>query len=227
MVNFIKNYLVRIGIGVLVGLLLGGVFFVIDEVQMKPKIEELSGTWEGEFESDLSWEEVFETFEFYEEEVDILRDNQLLSGNVSFVDVATFTKDRKFSISSNNDKTAQLIRTHLESAFDVLYNNRTQLNVVYSEDFSKYTKADFESFYAEMYSYDSYELLLQGFVESLYDYYTVEEGTYKIDDDLIVIKNTGKSEKLWIEYKIEDGVLYLSYEEDDGQTLVIKYERVG
>ena len=64
--NFIKNYLVRIGIGVLVGLLLGGVFFVIDEVQMKPKIEELSGTWEGEFESDLSWEEVFETFEFYE-----------------------------------------------------------------------------------------------------------------------------------------------------------------
>ncbi len=225
--NFLKTHLLKIGIGVLVGLIIFGASLVIDEIGMKPKIEELAGIWEGEFESDLSWTEVFESFEFFDEELTVLRNNQLLEENVSFVDVATFTKDKKFSINSNNDKTKQAARDHLERVFDALYINRSQLNGAYNLDFSGYTRSAFESFYAEMYEYDSYDLMLTGFAEAIADYYNIEEGTYKIDDDLIVLKIKGKSEKSSLEYKIEEGVLYLTWATDDDKPLVVEYKRVG
>ena len=204
-----------------------GVWIAIDNAEMKPNIEELAGTWEGEFESDLSWEEVFVSFEFCDKELEILRTNHIAYETVPFIDSATFTKDKTFVIESNKEASKRIQREYFERAFDALYQSRDLLRFTYNTDFSNYTKEQFEVYYATLYSCDSFDLLLDNFVEDLADYYMAQTGIYKINGNLILIREGKGKTEYSIEYKIVSDVLYLTYSADTDDPLVIAYKRVN
>lgn len=218
----------RIAIPLVIALVAVGVWWIIDTVDTAPKIEELSGTWEGELDTGLSWKDIFKSFEFYDAEIEILRENGLADKKLTVIETASFTKDKKYAIDLNKEATDSFLKEHLERSFDVLYDNRGRLRIMYNTDFSNYTKDQFRSFYVTMYAYDSYELLLQGFAESIYDgQYTSEKGEYHIQDDLIITRAKAGMPEFSLKYRIESDVLYLTYSWDTEDPLVVAYKRIN
>ena len=203
-----------------------GVWMAIENAEMKPKIEELAGTWEGEFSSDLSWEDVLVYFEFCDKELEILRTSGIARETVPFIDSATFTKDKTFVIDSNNEASKRIQRECLERIFDAFYQSRDLLRFTYNTDFSSYTKEQFELYYATLYSYDSFDLLLDEFAEDVADYYIAQTGIYKISGNLILIREEKGKPEYSLEYKIVSDVLYITYSADTDEPLVIAYKRV-
>ena len=126
------------------------------------------------------------------------------------------------------EHTKDLVREFYEGVFHTLYDNRTALGSLYEEDLASMDKEQFLTFYASLYAYEDFYVLLGEFVDSAYDYQweDLESGTYTMKSvNIISIKRTSTDPEAdptgTIPFKLENGTLTLEY--GDGDVTYTKY----
>ena len=173
---------------------------------------QIVGTWVcNKLDSDETKAGLLEYIELYDEEI------ALVTANLYTTKQVTFNEDGTYFFTEDPDGVKEHVRDFYDQVFTQLYNGRASLvdtSAEYGTDLSQLTEEAFFQFYAELYSYTSYEELLDGLSEKVYDYDSFgksEEGSFtvgskKIDFDAITDEDDGVAE-----YKVEDNKLVITY----------------
>jgi len=176
------------------------------------KIEKLAGTWTMNVAGDEDQAmTLMENVDLYEEEIALVSSIDELQ----YVYTVTFTTGKSYNFAYDGAATKEHVRDFYVDVFDQIFESRAALNEIYEMEFDSMTKEGFLQFYADLYAYDSFDTLLEEFVNNAYDYDELEEpwetGTYNIKGDRINCTITGESEAEYITYELEDDVLTLTY----------------
>ena len=236
----IKRILLRAGVSILVALVVGLIISIVNESNMGPKIDELSGTWQTTRSSEIQWFDVLEQFDFYEEEIQIIKDSKpsyisVLGGkfgySVKYSELIIFTQDRTYTFKLSETGTKELVQSELTDIFQTLYDNKEKLSTLYDIDFTDLTQDEFNNFYALIYDYASFDEMIENFAsnltKALANGYEFEEGTYKIKGDKIMCIESGKGREEAIGYTIDGDVLNLQFKAEIGTgTTELIYNRL-
>ena len=183
------------------------------------KYAALAGTWQ--MVADDTEEQalvLLEGIDLYEEELAVVDKTTL-----QYVWIYEFDTAGNFRQADDIEATKECVRAFYAGVFEDLYENRDGLGELYGEDFAAMDQAAFQQFYAELYGKDTYEALLDQFVENAYkwdEWTDYRNGTFTFDGDRLEIEDGAES--YWLEYKIEGDTLTITY--SDGDEV---YTRVG
>ena len=197
---------------VLVAFTMCGCGAVLNSVMSGNKYEALSGTWHAVIsEPQEEALEFLNAIDAYEAEIAAADLNSL-----KYAKTVTFNPDKTYAYAFDTQGTIALVREFLDGYFHDLYDARATLNDAYGEDFTGMSKYDFFAFYAELYSYDYYEEMLDDMSSSIYNYAELEQeiretGTYTIDGKHIMCTITGTTNAEGMEYRIDEDTLTLTY----------------
>ena len=197
-----------LGVIIALGVRYAGDF--IDTLGMDKKIDALAGIWYCMEDGQDDVASLLDLADFYEEE-------KALVGELSmnYVKIVEFTQSRTYRFSYDVDRTKAQVRSLYATAIENLYANRASLADVYGEEAADYTWEQFQQYYAQLYSKESYDVLLDTFTDNAYDYDKLgedfETGTYTIKGDNIMCTITGESQAEALGYKIEGENLTLTY----------------
>lgn len=175
------------------------------------KMAALSGTWIMIEQDTVEQANVLlENIDLYEEEL-ALADNTSLK----YAWIYEFDTEGNFRQADDIEMTKQLVREFYEGVFDNLYENRASLSALYEQDLSAMTKEEMQVFYAGLYGYDTYEALMDRFVESAYKYDEWEDyrnGYFTIKGDkLDMVDRQAGYDSYLIAYKLNGDTLTLTY----------------
>jgi len=153
---------------------------------------------------------LMEYIEAYEEEIALADLTSL-----EYAKLAVFTDDGYYSFGYDVEGTKACVRQFLDRYFNALYLGRTTLNSAYGTTFDDMTWDEFSQFFAELYSAENYDALLDSLASGAYDYDGMEEpwetGTYSIRQGRIYCIIEGETEEEFIDYKLEGDALTLEY----------------
>lgn len=163
--------------------------------------------------------DLLELVNAYDEEIALVDTDSL-----KYVQIVSFDADGNYYYSYDADATIENAHSFFEGYVEALYNGRTALNEVYDYSFDDLSEDDFKLLYASVYSFDSYDELIDGFVEYCYDKDTLAEpwetGTYTIRNGQIYCTMTDDDEELTLGYKLSGNSLTLIY--SDGEEVYTK-----
>ena len=177
-------------------------------------MEQLCGQWQMTvYQDGDTAETVLTNVDFYPEEIALV-DLQSLG----CVMVVEFNEDKTYKYFFDIDATKEAVRTFFEGVMDDLYEGRQTLSASYQQDLSGMTKDGFNQFYVDLFGAESYDALIDSFVESSFDYSvlsaTLEEGTFRIRLKDIYKTPEGKSEES-MGFSIDGDTLTLTYVDGD------------
>ncbi len=154
--------------------------------------------------------ELLELIEAYDEEIALVDMDSL-----QYVQIVSFDTDGNYYYAYDVDATLENTRDFYEGYMKALYEGRTTLNDVYDYSFDDVTEDEFYQLYADMYSCDDYEDMIDSFVEYSYDLDVLSEpwetGTYTIRAGQIYCTMTGDDEELALGYRLDGDSLTLIY----------------
>lgn len=174
------------------------------------KYAALSGTWiMYEQDSEEQVMVLLESIDLYEEEIALVDMNSLRYA-------WTFEFDTAGNIRQCQpvEENKALVREFYTGMFDDFFENRASLDGVYETELSAMSREEFEQFYAELYTFSSFEELMDQLVENAYYYDEWEDlrrGTFTFKGNNIVVNDTVENDTYNIGYKIEGNTLTLSY----------------
>ena len=165
------------------------------------KIAVLAGTWTmvGQ-DSEEEAKELLENIDLYEEEI-AMADLTTLTYKQNVV----FTAEKTYHFVYDVEGTIACVREFFVETFAALYEGRATLNEVYGQEFDQMTEAEFQQFYADLYSAENFETLMDQMAEPW------ETGTYSIKGDDIMCTITGETQAEALGYSIENDELTLTY----------------
>lgn len=175
------------------------------------KIAVLAGTWTmvGQ-DSEEEAKELLENIDLYEEEI-AMADLTTLTYKQNVV----FTAEKTYHFVYDVEGTIACVREFFVETFAALYEGRATLNEVYGQEFDQMTEAEFQQFYADLYSAENFETLMDQMAEGAYNYEKMAEpwetGTYSIKGDDIMCTITGETQAEALGYSIENDELTLTY----------------
>lgn len=175
------------------------------------KMEALSGRWEMVTYLDAATaKSALELLEFYPEEIALLDLNSM-----GLVMIAEFNMNGTYRFAFDLEGSLDMVRGYYKDAMTKIYDSRDQLVEIYGEGILEMTQADFEQYYAELFSMESFDALLQYFLETSLDYEYLEQdievGTFRIAKDNIVCTVEGEDTPESMGYSIEGNTLTLTY----------------
>ena len=174
------------------------------------KYAALDGTWIM-YQTD-SQEQVMillESIDLYEEEIALVDMTSL-----KYAWTVAFDADHNFRQVQPVEENKALVREFYEGMFNAFYEGRATIDEAYEDDLSAMTQEEFNQFYATLYSFETFEALLDQFVENAYKYDEWEDlrnGTFTIKGDKLEIVDTIESETVYIGYQVEGDTLTLTY----------------
>lgn len=177
---------------------------------LEDKYAALAGTWiMYEQDSEEQVMVLLESIDLYEEEI-------ALVDKTSLRYAWTFEFDMAGNIRQAQpvDENKALVREFYVGMFDAFFENRASLDSVYETELSAMSREEFEQFYAELYSFDSFEALLDQFVENAYKYDEWEDlrkGTFTFKGSNLVVVDTLTSDVYNIGYKLDGNTLTMTY----------------
>lgn len=176
-----------------------------------PSMEELCGTWEMNLRQEADTAEtMLENMEFYSEEIALIDVESL-----DFVMIVEFREDKTYRYAFDVDATKECIREFYTDAIAALYDGRESLTDTYDEEILNMTKEEFEQAYAEMFSMESIDVLLDYFVENCVDYdilgESFEEGSFRLLANTILLTADGSTTEEKMDFQIDGDTLTLIY----------------
>ena len=178
-------------------------------------MEELCGQWEMTvYQERDTAETVLTNLDFYPEEIALVDLESL-----ACVMVVEFNEDKTYSYYFDIEATKETVHTFFEVVMDDLYAGRETLSASYQQDLSGMTQDGFHQFYVDLFGAESYDALIDSFVESSFDYSvlskTLEEGTFRIRLKDIYKTPDGKTEEESMGFSIDGNTLTLTYLDGD------------
>lgn len=181
-------------------------------------LEKVAGTWSLRYEEDADDVRQFlENYDFYEEEIALV-DTPLYA-----VKTLTLGTDGTLSYSEPTEETKACVREFFIGAYNDLYEGRASLADLYEADVSAMSKEEFLQEYANMYQVESFDALIDGFVESAYDYEALlnySTGTFTITSLQMMLDVEGTDNDGSVRYKLEGDTLTLTF--SDGTEVYTK-----
>ena len=210
-----KKLLSRILSAVVAVLIVYGVRAVFDLVVVPRQIDKLAGTYVTEEQFDAAdVEELLADYDFYTEEIALVD----LDG-LSISKYVQFTEDKTYTFYYDVDTFKAHVEDMFRDAFADMYAGRDQLSAVYEMDMTAMTEAEFQTFYAELYSQESFDALVSVMTEDAYNYSVLEDdtevGTFTIDDGKILCTIQGTYTAESMGYELKDGTLTLHFSNKD------------
>lgn len=152
---------------------------------------------------------LMETIELYEEEI------ALVNTPLYTEKTLTFNEDGTYTFSEEAEGVKKYVRTFYKDLFEDLYQGRDTIATLYEgADLSQLTEEEFYQFYAELYTYETFDKLLDALSESVYDYDSFEPyetGTFTVGSDKIVFDADGDEGDGSVEYSVSDDTLTIEY----------------
>lgn len=178
-------------------------------------MEELCGQWEMTvYQEGDTAETVLTNLDFYPEEIALVDLESL-----ACVMVVEFNEDKTYSYYFDIEATKETVHTFFEGVMDDLYAGRETLSASYQQDLSGMTQDGFNQFYVDLFGAESYDALIDSFVESSFDYSvlskTLEEGTFRIRLKDIYKTPDGKTEEESMGFSVDGDTLTLTYLDGD------------
>ena len=176
------------------------------------KYAALAGTWQ--MVADDTEEQalvLLEGIDLYEEEIAVVDKTTL-----KYVWIYEFDTEGNFRQADDIEATKEYVREFYAGVFEDLYENRADLGALYGEDFASMDQTAFQLFYANLYGKDTYEALLDQFVENAYkwdEWTDYRNGTFTFDGDRLEVEDGAES--YWLAYKIEGNTLTITYSDGD------------
>ncbi len=206
-----KRFLSRVLGGVLAVLIVYGVQAIFTNVVMPGKIDDLAGTYVTQDYVDAETTEGLLTdYDFYTEEIALVDLNSLYAPRY-----VEFDTDKNYTFYYDAQGFRQNVEAFLRQAFESMYAGRDQLSAVYDVDFSAMSLAEFQSYYAELYSQPSFDELIRMLSDDAYDYDYVaqdtEVGTFTIEEDKILCTISGHINAEAMGYKLSGDTLTLTF----------------
>lgn len=209
-----KKLITRIISAVLAVLIVYGVKAVFNGIVVPRQIEKLAGTYvtEKQFEA-ADVEDLLTDFDFYPEEIALVELDTL-----SMPKYAEFREDKTYTFYYDTDTFKANVEALFRQAFGAMYDGRSQLSAVYEVDMDAMTEEEFQAFYAELYSQESFDALVLALTEESFDYSVLaqdtENGTFTIENEQILCTIMGHSTAEGMGYKLEGETLTLTYSND-------------
>ena len=184
---------------------------------------DLTGVWALEaLDTEVQAKALLLDVEAYTEELALVE----LTG-LKYVKVVEFHEDGTYLFRIDGEGTKACVRSFYDGYFNALYEGRTTLNEVYNMTFDEMTREEFLQFYADLYEKENYQVLLDDFAETAYNYESMSvptEGTYKVMGDLVRCTKNGESEASAMKAQISgENSEYLTLIYSDGEEV---YTRV-
>ena len=171
------------------------------------------GTWIiREEDSDENRDYIFQFLELYDDEI------AQVDATLYTAKALTFNEDGTYSMIEDVDTLKVYVREFLDELFADLYAGRAQLAGTYAAegvDLSQLTEEEFYLFYTALYSYDSYDQLLDDLTEAIYDYDTIqpyETGTYTVGSKKIDFDADEDEYDGFAEYSVSGNKLTVKFE---------------
>lgn len=179
------------------------------------KYAALAGTWiMYEQDSEEQAMILLENIDLYEEEI-ALAD----TGSLRYAWTFEFDTAGNIRQAQPVEENKALVREFYVGVFDALYEGRATLDELYEGDLSAMSQEEFEQFYAGLYSFETFEELMDQFVENAYKYDEWEDlrkGTFTFESNRLsivdsVVDENGLPQSYSIIYKLEGDTLTLTY----------------
>lgn len=209
-----RKFAYRLFGAVLAILVFYGVEAIFDSIVIPRQIEKLAGTYvtEKQFE-DADVDELLADYDFYPEEIALVDLDPL-----TLPKYVRFQEDKTYTFYYDADGFKANVEALFRQAFAGMYAGRSQLSELYGMDMTAMTEGEFQSFYAELYSQESFDALISVLTEDAYDYSAIaadtEIGTFTIKEEQILCTISGTTTEESMGYKLEDGKLTLTYSND-------------
>ena len=176
-----------------------------------PSMDELCGTWEMKLRQKTDTAEtMLGNMEFYPEEIALIDTESL-----DFVMIVEFNADKTYRYAVDVESTKVCIREFYADAIAALYEGRESLTDTYGKEILNMTQEEFEQAYAEMFSMESIDVLLDYFVENCVDYGVLAEsfkkGTFRLLANSILLTADGSTTEEKMEFKIDGDTLTLIF----------------
>ena len=209
-----KRFLTRVFSGVLAVLIIYGVQAIFDLVVVPRQIEKLTGTYVTNLQYEAeNVEDLLADYDFYPEEIALADLDSL-----TMPKYVQFREDKTYKFSYDAEAFKRNVEALFRQSFDAMYDGRDQLSDLYGIDLVSMTKAEFQAFYAELYSQDSFDTLVRVLTEDAFDYSVfasdTETGTFTIKEDKIMCTITGHTTAESLGYKLDENSLTLTYSND-------------
>ena len=179
------------------------------EDSTKSKMDELIGTWKmNEYFDAENTQAMLEYFGFDDEELEYAE----LEG-VYLVKLLILNEDKSYSMEYDVAASEAALRNYVNSYINDLYEQKDNLTDIYGEDIVECESIeDFQSFYAWLYDYDTYEEYLDAVIEGMSEGMELsdnvnETGVYQVKDDTLEMKVDGESEYEYVDYAISGNQL--------------------
>ena len=188
-----------------------GVTTVVDKVFEANSVKKLTGTYQMEdmLSADTA-EEILTTNDFYAEEIALAELNSL-----SVPKFVEYHSDKTYTYYYDANGYRDNVEAFFRETFDRMYEGRVSLSSLYNADFTSMSKADFQAYYASLYSENSFDDLIATLANGCWDYEAlsndVEIGTYSIQDNKIIYTEQGSTLKEHVTYKLSGNSLSLTY----------------
>lgn len=156
-------------------------------------------------------ESLLDAIDLYDEE------KALITAPLYTAKVVCFNEDGSYYFTEDPAAVKAYVRDFYEQMFQQLYNGRANLANTYAEygtDLSQLGEDEFYQFYAELYTYATFEELLDGLAENVYDYDNFEpyeRGTYTVGSKKINFDATSDEDDGVAEYKVDGDTLTITY----------------
>lgn len=174
------------------------------------KLEELCGAWEMTYTEDAETTRgLLEAMEFYEEEIALADLNGLQS-----VMTVEFTREKTYCYSYDIDAIKASLRDFYDNTVVAVYNARANLTDIYGFETINMSESEFKAFYAELFSLESYEALLDYFVENSLDFSSLvdfDKGSFRLSGSRIICTAEGSDLEEEMSYSISGNTLTLVY----------------
>ncbi len=183
------------------------------EDSTQSKMDALVGTWKmNEYFDADNTKDMLEYFGFDDEELEYAD----LEG-VYLVKLLILNEDKSYSMEYDVAASEAALRNYVDSYINDLYEQKDNLTDIYGEDIVECESIeDFQSFYAWLYDYDTYEEYLDAVIEGMSEGMELsdnvnETGVYQVKDDTLEMKVDGESEYEYVDYAISGNQLTIEY----------------
>lgn len=193
---------------------------------IEEKYAALAGTWiMYQPDSEEQVMVLLESIDLYEEEI-------ALVDKTSLRYAWTFEFDTAGNIRQAQpvEENKALVREFYEGMFDAFFEGRASLDDVYEDDLSAMSREEFDQFYATLYGFETFDALLDQFVENAYKYdewTDLRNGTFTFESNRLSVIDSvedenGLPQSYSIIYKLEGNTLTLTY--SDGVEVYTKVQ---
>lgn len=205
-----KKTILRTLLIVVILALIAGVRTFFTEKAMNDKIDDLAGVYTTLEDNTDSVQDLLTLVDLSQEELALTGDVEL-----KLVKTVEFTQNRTYRFGYDAQQSRQHVRAMYADALDALYQGRATLTSLYGDEVATATQEEFRQFYAELYSFTSYDELLDALADNAFDYDILgedfETGTYTVEGKKIMCTITGESEAEYLNYHLDGDTLTLTY----------------